>query len=181
MNKKSKIIIAVSVIVIVATVLGVLYWGLQPVQRESVTLEKLNKKLGTRYFMPSELPFEGEVECNIIYIEGHRGVVLTRFQINSKRSTGYSINLKDSNKEIYIGTYGLAADVVEEGFLIENYNNQIIYYIFNAAADTAKDKTLRIQFEIDGKTYHIGATYNKDVNSETLKADMECLLNQMIK
>ncbi|MBD5087023.1 MAG: hypothetical protein HDT32_06700 [Clostridiales bacterium] len=181
MNKKTKIIIAVSVIVFVATMMGVLYWGLQPVQKESVTLEKLNKKLGTRYFMPSELPFDGEVECYIIYVMGNMGVVLTRFEISSKRSTGYSIKLKDSNREIYIGIDGIAMDVVEEGFLIENYNNQTIYYNFLAASDTSNDKTLMIQFKIDGETYHISAKYNKDVNSETMKSDMECILDQMIK
>ena len=180
MNKKTKTIIAVSVIVFVATMMGVLYWGLQPVQKESVTLEKLNKKLGTRYFMPSELPFDGEVECYIIYVMGNMGVVLTRFEISSKRSTGYSIYLKDSNRKIYIETGNSIAINAEaaEGLSIENYNDQKIEYLFS---ETETDNTLMTLFEINGKTYYISAKYNKDVNSETMKSDMECILAQMIK
>ena len=180
MNKKTKTIIAVSVIVFVATMMGVLYWGLQPVQKESVTLEKLNKKLGTRYFMPSELPFDGEVECYIIYVMGNMGVVLTRFETSPKRSTGYSIYLKDSKRKIYIETGNLMAIDSEtaESLSIEYYNDQKVGYLLTEAE---MDNKLTTLFEINGNTYYISAKYDKDVDRETMKSDMECILAQMIK
>ena len=181
MNKKAKIIIiAVSVIVIVATVLGVLYWGLQPIQEEKVSLEKLNKKLGSRYCMPSKLPFEGDVDCTIIYVRASMGVVLTRFEISSKRSTGYSIDLKDNKREIYIETSKSIAIGVEtvESLSIGNYNDQKIEYLFS---ETETDNELTMLFEINGKTYYIGAKDNKDESREILKSDIERILDQMIK
>lgn len=181
MNKKSKaIIIAVSSIIFLVTVLGVLYWGLQPVQTQNVTLEKLNKKLGKRYCMPSELPFEGDVECEIVYVLGSMGVVLTRFEISPKRSTGYTIKLYDENRDIriYTGDWaGINAEALER-YLIENYNEQKIQYLFD---ETDTKKILLIQFKIDGEIYYLSATYNEDVSSQTLKSDMEYILNQMIK
>ena len=181
MNKKAKIsIIAVSVIVVVATILGVLYWGLQPIQEEKVSLEKLNKKLGARYCMPSKLPFEGDVECNIIYVRANMGVVLTRFEISPRRSTGYSIKLKDSNRDIYVevGNSMVISAEAAERLLKENYNDQQIEYRFS---ETETDSDLMILFEINGKTYYISAKYSKDESREILKSDIECILNQMIK
>ena len=180
MNKRSKIIIAVSVIVIVATLVGVLCWGLQPVQKDEVSLKKLNKKLGDKYCVPSELPFEGDVECFIVYNVYHWNL---RFELNSDDITGYSIELKDSKREISIETGDLMAINAEaaEELSIENYNNQKINYVFRAGSDTLTENLLILQFGIDGKAYQINARYSKDVNSETLKSDIECLLKQMIK
>lgn len=180
MNKKSKIIIAVSVIIVVATLVGVLCWGLQPVQKDSVSLKKLNKKLGARYCMPSELPFEGDVECYIIYVEGHMGVVLTRFEASSKASTGYSIDLKDSKRAIYIETGDSITINAEtaESLLTEKYNDKEIKYLL---VETETDKKLVILFEINGETYYVSAVYNKDVDGEIFKSDIKHILDQMIK
>ncbi|MDE7190980.1 MAG: hypothetical protein K2O35_00675 [Clostridia bacterium] len=178
MKKKTIIIIAVIAIFII-TLAGVLYWGLKPVQRDSVSLKKLNKELGERYCVPSELPFEGDVECYIVYVMGNMGVVLTRFEASPKRSTGYSIDLKDNNRKIYIETGDLIVISAEgaEGLLTDNYNDHKIEYLFS---ETETDNTLMILFEIDGKTYQINARYNKDVNIETLKTDIKFLLDQMV-
>ena len=183
MNKKTKIvIIAVSVVAIVATLLGVLYWGLQPVQDESVTLEKLNKKVGNRFCMPSKLPFEGDVECSIIYVRGSMGVVLTRFEISPKKSTGYSIELKDDYRRISVGIDGTELGFSDEdgnaNSYIAYYKNQDIYFLYFTLLGA---NILFMQFEIDGKTYTIYAEYDLDVDSEILKSDMTFLLDQMIK
>jgi ABC-type antimicrobial peptide transport system permease subunit len=180
MNKKSKIIIVVSIIFIVATLVGVLCWGLQPIQKDEVSLEKLNKKLGTRYCIPSELPFEGDIKCYIIYIEGHMGIVLTRFEASSKRSTGYLIELKDYDREIYVesnNSITISSEEIE-GLLIENYNDQKIQYLL---IDTETANKFVALFEINGKTYYIRATYNKDIDIEILRSDIKCLLDQMIR
>ncbi|MDE6474605.1 MAG: hypothetical protein K2L70_05855 [Clostridia bacterium] len=178
MNKKTITIIAVVAIFIISLA-GVLCWGLQPIQKDSVSLKKLNKELGEKYCVPSELPFEGDVECYIVYVMGNMGVVLTRFEASPKRSTGYSIALKDSKRKIYIET-GNSITISEEtaeGLIIKKYNDKIIKYLFS---ETETDNKLIILYEIDGKTYQINATYNKDVNSETLKSDIKFLLDQMI-
>ena len=184
MNRKTKIIIAVSVIVIVATLLGVLYWGLQPVQEENVSFEKLNKKLGDKFCVPAKLPFEGDVECYIIYVRGSMGVVLTRFEINADKSRGYSIKLKDDKREIYIGIDGTALGIgIASGDEISslptaNYNDLKIDYLFNTDG-TEEYNSLMTQFKIDGELYHISAKYDKDVSIEILKSDIEFLLDQM--
>lgn len=183
---KKKILIALIVIVFVVTAMGVLYWGLQPVTRENVTLEKLIKKLDYKYSMPSELPFDGEVECSIIYVEGHMGAVLTRFEINSKRSTGYSIKLNDSNREIFIGadSSGIGFGITEEGWeklIIVKYNNQTISYFFSAAADTLAENQLTIRFDIGDDMYTVNALYDNNIDIEILRSDVRHILDQMIK
>ena len=176
MNKKSKIIVAVIAIVIISTLIGVLCWGLQPVKKDSVSLKKLNKKLGDKYCIPSELPFEGDVECFIIYNEYHWNL---RFEINANDVHGYSIELKDSNRQIDIGKNELVLSIADQdGVVIEHFNNQKIEYLL---IETETDNSLIIQFVIDGKSYQINAKYNKDVNSEILKSDIKFLLEQMIK
>ncbi len=184
---KKKLLIALSVIVFIVIAMGVLYWGLQPVTREDVTLDKLNKKLNDKYSMPSELPFEGDVECSIIYIEGHMGVVLTRFEINPKRSTGYSIKLNGSNRNIYIAAdshAGLGIGITEEysKYLItDEYNNQTITYLFNAENGKVTENSLTIIYYIDDNMYYISAVYDKTIDIEILKSDMRHILDQMIK
>ena len=180
MNKKTKIIIiTVSVFVVVATLIGVMWWGLQPVQEENVSLEKLNKKVGNRFCMPSKLPFEGEADCSIIYVRANMGVVLTRFEISPKKSRGYSIELKDSTRKIYIETSDATA--ISEGWaessLAENYKGQKIEYLLT---ENETGNHLTILFDINGKTYYISAEYGKDA-SDTLKSDIDFLLDQMIK
>lgn len=67
MTKNKKIIISVVAAVIVIAVVAVLAWGLQGVKDESVTYEELKEKLSDKLSIPTELPFEGETECLIIY------------------------------------------------------------------------------------------------------------------
>ena len=108
------------------------------------------------------------------------GVVLTRFEISSKRSTGYSIYLKDSNRKIYIETGNLMAIDSEtaESLSIEYYNDQKVGYLLTEAE---MDNKLTTLFEINGNTYYISAKYDKDVDRETMKSDIKFILDQMIK
>ena len=177
MNKKTKAIIVVAAVVVVAVIVGVLCWGLQPVKRDSVTLKELGRELGAKYCVLAKLPFEGDVKCFIIYNEQHWNL---RFEITSNSITGYSIELKDDNRDVKIFSGMILSIQDQENVVMENYNNQEIFYIFNAESNTSTDNALTIQFEVGGKAYQIYARYSKDVEVETLKSDMKLLLDQMI-
>ncbi len=175
--KKKYFIIALTLIFISITV-GVLCWGLQPVKKDEVSLNKLNKKLSDRYRMPSILPFEGDVKCYLIYNEQHWNL---RFELSSNDVSGYSIELKDDMREIYIGsgTYNTFGISDNDGIVIENYKNEEIHYIFNTQSNATTDNLI-LQFDINSKTYQIEAKYNKDVDIEILESDIKCILEQMI-
>lgn len=174
MTKKSIIILVASIIVF-CTLIVVLCWGLQPVQKDSVSLTKLNKEMGAMYRIPSQLPFEGDAKCFIIYNLQHKNI---RFELSDEDITGYSIELKDSNRYISIETNEFMTSINEqEGALTGIYKNKEIYYIF----DAVEENSLLINFETDSKLYQLKAKYNKSVNIDILKSDVECILDQMIK
>ena len=181
MNKKNKIIIAISVIVVIATLVGVLCWGLQPVIKDEVSLGKLNKKVGGRYCVPSQMPFEGDVECFVYYNEPAFGVILLRFEANKNKITGYTVELKDEHRYIFVDNRISSAIAFPEqnGPLTADYKNKRIEYISYVADDG--NTTWRFVFYENDKTYTITAKYDKTVDGETLKKDIEVLLEQMIK
>lgn len=185
MNKKIKIIIAVCVIIVVAVSVGILSWGLQPVN-DKVSLQELNKKLDGRYIVPLDMPFELDViECYVNYknepaIRNKR----TRFEAKTNDITGYSIRINDfeMGREIMIDTVSVSrlndeslAPVVSMG----NYNNQPVYY-FSLEIEKFSSNWWYFEFESNGRVYEIDAVYDKDIDNAILKSDIEFLLNQMI-
>ena len=88
--------------------------------------------------------------------------------------------IDSSKREIYIETGEMVAisEEMANSLLTENYNGQKIQYLF---VENETDNNLTVSFEIKGKTYYVSAKYSKDADSDTLKADITFLLEQMVK
>lgn len=174
MSKKNKIVIAVVTVAVVATLVGVLSWGLQPVLKDSVSLKKLNQKLGDRYEIPTQMPFEGDTQCYIVYHPQHPTL---RFELRVKNATGYVIECKDTKRNIIIQSlldHGNPTLSGEENVIETTYKNQKVLYRIE------KDH-VRIQFNVNEYPYEIIAEYDQSVEQATMKADIEKVMSQIIK
>ena len=134
MNKKIKIIIAVCVITVVAISVGILSWGLQPVN-DKVSLQELDKKLDGKYSVPLDMPFELDIiECYVNYknkpaIRNKR----IRFEAKPNDITGYSIRINEFEMGRYITIDTVSALRLNDENLapvvsVGNYKNQPVYY-----------------------------------------------------
>ena len=182
MNKKIKIIIAVSVIVIVATTIGVLSWGLQPVD-DKVSLQDLNKKLDGRYSIPSQMPFAVDaIECYVSYdkkpvFKNRR----TRFEASKKNITGYTIRVYDfeMGRDITIATVSPLSQEDLDVLLVGNYKDKPIYF-FCIQSEKLHWNVWFFLFVVNNQTYRIDLDYDENIDNETVKSDIEFLLDQMI-